>query len=215
MFTIATPPRVYPKAFLIATVYFQGVMFESLAGLNCKVWVDDIVRSGADEYNMLNNLDEILGCLKDAGLFAAAHKRLFFDTEIWWCGMVYSGRQVIYDRERLSKLANMRRPHAAGELMRFLQAVNWLRTSVSRLAKVVESLRVLLEEHIGGIQRRTKRVASSRAIAEEAWRREQVAAWGNAQDLMANAVTLSHPKGGYEVLMVPDASDNQTIGGVS
>ena len=35
-----------------------------------------------------------------------------------------------------------------------------------------------------------------------------MAAWGNAQDLVVNAVALSHPKDGNEVLMVPDASDN-------
>ena len=59
-----------------------------------------------------------------------------------------------------------------------------------------------------GIQRRTKRVASNLAIAEEAWKREQVDAWINAQDLLANADALSHPKGVYEVLMFRDASDN-------
>ena len=92
--------------------------------------------------------------------------------------------------------------------MQFLQAVNWLRASLSRLAEVIEPLRVLLEENMGEIQRRTKRVASNQAIAEEAWKREQVAAWNNAQDLVANAVALSHPKDGYEVLMFSDTSDN-------
>ena len=48
VFTIATPeglftPTRVPLSFLNATVYFQGVMTELLAGLNCKVWVDDIV----------------------------------------------------------------------------------------------------------------------------------------------------------------------------
>ena len=74
----------------------------------------------------------------------------------------------------------MRRPQRAGELMQFLQAVNWLRTSIPRLGVVVKPLRVLLEEHIGGIQHRTKRIASNRAIAGEAWKRDQVAAWSNA-----------------------------------
>ena len=46
---------------------------------------------GADENDLLNTLDEILGRLEDADLFAAAHEYLFFDTEIAWCGKVYSG----------------------------------------------------------------------------------------------------------------------------
>ena len=67
---------------------------------------------------------------------------------------------------------------------------------------------MLLEENFGGVQRRTKRVASNWAIAEEAWKREQVAAWSIAQGLVANTVAWWHPKDGYEVLMFPDASDN-------
>ena len=213
VFTIATPegpftPTRVPEGVLNATAYFQGVMTELLAGLNCKVWVDDIVWWDADENNLLNTLNKTLGRLKAAGLSAAAHKCLFFDTEISWCGKMYSGGQVFHDREHLSGLASMRRPQTADELMQFLQAVNWLRMSLPRLAEVVEPLRVLLEENLGGIQRRTKRVVSNRAIAEEAWKRERVTAWSNAQDLVATAVALSHPKDGYGVLMFPDASDN-------
>ena len=80
--------------------------------------------------------------------------------------------------------------------------------SIPGLAEIVEPLRILLEEHMGGIQRRTKRVASNRAITEEAWKRDQGAAWSNAQNLVFNAVALSDPKGGYEVLMFPNASNN-------
>ena len=87
---------------------------------------------GADEDDLLNTLDKILGRLEDAGLFAAAHKCLFFKTEISWCGKVYSGGQVSHDWERLSGMASIRRPQTVGELMQVLQAVNWLRASLSR-----------------------------------------------------------------------------------
>ena len=43
----------------------------------------------ADEDNLLNTLDKILGRLEDARLFAAAYKCLFFDIETSWCGKVY------------------------------------------------------------------------------------------------------------------------------
>ena len=90
---------------------------ELFTGLNCKVWVDDIVWWGAAEENLPNTLDKILGRLEDAGCFAVAHECLIFDTETSWCGNVYSGRQVSHDRERLSGLTSMRRPQTAGELM--------------------------------------------------------------------------------------------------
>ena len=87
IFLIATPeglftPTRVPQGDLKATAYFQCVMTELLADLNCKVWVDDIVRWGAHEDDFLNTLDKILSRWEDAGLFAAAHKYLFFDTEI-------------------------------------------------------------------------------------------------------------------------------------
>ena len=53
-----------------------------------------------------------------------------------------------------------------------------------------------------------KRVASNRVIAEEEWKREQVAVWSTTQDLVTNAVALLHPKDGHEVLTLPDASGN-------
>ena len=45
---------------------------------------------------------------------------------------------------------------------------------------------------MGGIRRRTKRVASDRAIADKAWTLEEVFARSNAQDLVSNAIALLH-----------------------
>ena len=47
-------------------------------------------------------------------------------------------------------LSDMRRPQTASELMQFLQAANWLRTSLPRMAEVVQPLRVFLEQLMAG-----------------------------------------------------------------
>jgi len=75
------------------------------------------------------------------------------------------------------------------------------------MAAVVAPLREFLESFMAGNPRRTKRVASHRAIPPEAWTHDLVAAWERAQELVANAVTLHHPRDGHVVLMFPDASD--------
>ena len=64
-----------------------------------------------------------------------------------------------HDPVRLQALSNMSRPETAAELMLFLQAMNWLRTSLPRIADVVAPLRLFLEELMAGAARRTKRVA--------------------------------------------------------
>lgn len=55
----------------------------------------------------------------------------------------------------------MHRPETAGELMQFLQAVNWLRTSLPRMAEVVEPLRL---DHMAENPRRTKRGSYPREV---------------------------------------------------
>ena len=47
-------------------------------------------------------------------------------------------------------LSDMRRPQTASELMQFLQAAKWLRTSLPRMAEVVERLRVFLKQLMAG-----------------------------------------------------------------
>ena len=120
---------------------------------------------------------------------------------------MYSQGQVKHDPERLTGLATMRRPETAGELMQFLQAVNWLRTYLPPMAEVVYPLRVFLEEHLAGAKRRTKRVASNRAISAGDWTSGLIGAWEAAQDLVAHAVASSHSKSGWAVFMFPDTSD--------
>ena len=89
----------------------------------------------------------------------------------------------------------MRRPETAAELMKF------------RMAEVVTPLRLFLEERMAGVARRTKRVANIRAIPPAAWTEGRLKAWADAQDLVAHAVTLYHPRPGSQVLMFPDASE--------
>ena len=90
------------------------------------------------EDELLDTLDEVF---ETVGLFAAAHKCTFFCREIVWCGKVYSQGRVSHDPVRLQGLSDMRRPETAAELMKFLQAMNWLRTSLPRMAEVVAPLR--------------------------------------------------------------------------
>ena len=151
-------------------------MSEILKGLPCLVWVDDIVIYANSPSELCIALDRVLQRLEDVGLFVAAHKCSFFATEIKWCGKVYSGRGVAHDPDRVQGLANMRRPESAGELMQFLQAVNWLRTSLPRMAETVDPLQSMLEEHLVGNSRRTERVASNRRIEQHAWTDDRMAA---------------------------------------
>ena len=135
-------------------------MTDLLRDLDCDVWVDDVFDFEKDDTSLLCLQDEILGRSESVGLFVAAHKCTFFARELVWCGKVYSDSVVSHDPARIQGLSDMRRPQTASELMQFLQAAKWLRTSLPRMAEVVEPLRVFLKQLMAGASRRTKRVAS-------------------------------------------------------
>ena len=139
-----------------------------LRDLDCDVWVDDVFDFAKDEISLLCLLDEILGRLESVGLFVAAHKCTCFARELFWCGNVYSDGVVTHDRARIQRMSEMRRPQTPSELMQFSQAANWLRTSLRRMAEVVEPLRVFFEQLMAGASRRTERVVRNRVIQEDA-----------------------------------------------
>ena len=107
--------------------------------------------------------------------------------------------------EHTQGLSELRRPETAGELMQFLQAINWMRTSLPELAELEAPLRALPEECL--CNTRTKRVAARRAIGSNEWTDERMAAWDAVRLRMSEAVPLNHVKPGFSVMMFPDASD--------
>ena len=110
-----------------------------------------------------------------------------------------------HDPDRTQELSELRRPEAAGELIQFLQAINWLRTSLPDLPELEAPLRALLEECL--CNTRTKRVAARRAIGSNEWTDERMAAWDAVRLRVSEGVRLNHLKPGFSMMMFPDAGD--------
>ena len=89
--------------------------------------------------------------------------------------------------------------------MQFLQAINWMRTSLPELAELEAPLRALLGECLRNT-RCTKRVAARRAVGSNEWTDERMAAWGAVRLQVSEAVPPNHVKPGLSAMMFPDAS---------
>ena len=124
---------------------------------------------------LLKRLLAIFERLLMRGLFGAAHKAVFFRTEIKWCGKILSGQTVSNDSERTRGIIELHRPETAGELMQFVQAINWMITSLPELAELEAPLRALLDECLCKT-RGTQPVAARRAIGSNEWTDERMAA---------------------------------------
>ena len=162
--------------------------------------------SGNTPETLLKRQLAFLDRLLDRGRFPAAHKAVFVRKEIKRCGKILFGQTVSHDFERTKGLSELRRPETAGELMQFLQAINWMRTSLLELAEVEAPLRGLLEECLCNTQR-TKRLAARRVIGRREWTDERAAAWDAVRLHVSEAVPLNCLKPGFSVMMFPDASD--------
>ena len=90
--------------------------------------------------------------------------------------------------------------------MQFLQAINWMRSSLPELAELEAPLRALLEECLYNT-RHTKRVAARHALGSNEWTDERMAAWDAMRLQVREAVPLNHLKPGLTVMMFPDAKD--------
>ena len=179
----------------------------NLVGRACLICVDDVKVIGRSVEELIVNLRAVLLRCMERGLFLAAHKLVLFAKEVKWCGKLYSGTAVRHDPERVRGLVEMRRPETVGELMKFLQATNWMRLSLPHMAEVVAPLRALMEHRLKETSR-TKRIASRRALMDGDWTPKRVEAWDNSREMLMNAVALSFRRpDDCRALMFPDASD--------
>ena len=179
----------------------------NLVGRACLIYVDDVKVIGRSVEELIVNLRAVLLRFMVRGLFLAAHKLILFAKEVKWCGKLYSETVVRHDPGRMRGLVEVCRPETVGELMKFLQATNWMRLSLPYMAEIVAPLLALMEHRLKGTSLR-KSVASQRPLTDGDWTPERVEAWDNSRKMLMNAFELSFQRpDDCRVLMFPDAND--------
>ena len=146
-------PMHVPQGVMNATPYFQGMMMEVLGNLMGRaslIYVDNVKVIGRSVEELNVNLRAVLLRCMERGLFLAAHKLVLFAKEVKWCGKLYSGMAVRHDPGRVRGLVKMCRLETVGELMKFLQAMSWMRLSLPHMAEIVAPLRALMEHRLKG-----------------------------------------------------------------
>ena len=142
-------PRRVPPGVLNATGYIQATMGDVLDGYIDKMWfgrLHDIVILGESPEIRLERLFSIFDRLLERGHFDAAHKAVFFRKEIKWSGKILSGQMASHDPKGTQRLSELGRPETAGELMQFLQVINWMRMFLPELVELYAPLQALLDE---------------------------------------------------------------------
>lgn len=99
------------------------------------MYFDEVLVWDGNVAELLASLAAALERLEAKGLFAAAHKGVFYTQEVKVLWKFLLGTIVRHDSERTKRLMEKRRLETVGEMVQLLQAVNWMRLSLPKMAR--------------------------------------------------------------------------------
>jgi Reverse transcriptase (RNA-dependent DNA polymerase) len=143
---VYTPTRVQHGT-TIATVRMQAIMENLMHDIrhSLKIWLDDNMIHVTDEEKLLEALEHIFKKCLQHGLFLRAAKCDLYGTEVCYCGRIITAEGVWYDPRTMYTLQYMCTPQNGGDLVQYLAALNWMRSSLQLFAEKAAPLQGLLE----------------------------------------------------------------------
>ena len=130
-----------------ATGIFQCEMDKRLAGIPCvKVRVDDILVTGKNDIEHLNNLGSVIQKLSEAGLTVKPSKCYFLQDEVTYCGYRARKEGVRPLLENVEAVQKAPEPTNVSELRSYLGMLNYYLNYLPVLATVSEPVHRLLHK---------------------------------------------------------------------
>ena len=152
--TINTHRRLYvynrlPFGVASAPSIFQRVMESVLQGLqHVSIYLDDILITGATEEEHLQNLEEVLRRLRDAGLRLKRQKCSFMLPSVQYLGHNISAAGLQPSKDKVRAIAEAPTPKDASQLRSFLGAVNYYCKFLPNTSTMLSPLYKLLQQGV-------------------------------------------------------------------
>eukprot|EP00079_Xenopus_tropicalis_P035744 XP_017949515.1 PREDICTED: uncharacterized protein K02A2.6-like [Xenopus tropicalis] len=150
--TINTPKGLYRYNRLVfgiasAPAIWQRAMDQVLQGIpHTKCYLDDIIVTGTDESEHLENLKRVLTRLEEYGLRANKEKCAFFKDSIQYCGHIIDASGLHKSPEKIQAVLQAPLPKDVTQLRSFLGFINYYSRFVPNLATVLYPLNQLLQK---------------------------------------------------------------------
>jgi hypothetical protein len=110
-----------------------------------KLWLYYNMIHATDEEKLLEVLEYFVMKCFQHGLFLHAAKSNLYGTEVRYCGRIITAKGVRYDPRTMSTLQQMGIPQNGGDLIQYVAALNWIRSSMPLFAEKAAPLQDLLE----------------------------------------------------------------------
>ena len=174
-----------------ATGIFQREMDQRLSRIPMtKVRVDDILISGKNDKDHLENLKCVLEKLREAGLTVKVSKCFFMQDEVTYCGYVISKKGIKPMPSNVEAVREAPSPTNLKELRSFLGMVNYYNMYLEGLATVTESLHKLMRKEVVWT-----------------WTKECQSAFTKVKEMLCSAPLLAHFDMSKPIIVHCDASE--------
>lgn len=111
------------------------------------VFMDDFLIYG-DEKSHAVALRKVLEKAKEIGLTFNKNKSKIDQSQVKYCGHIFSSKGLSVDPEKVKAIENMEPPKDVAELSRLLGMLNYLRDYIPRLAALTDNMRQLLKKGV-------------------------------------------------------------------
>ena len=185
--------RVMPFGLTNAPATFQRLMERVLAGLQwriCLVYIDDIIIFSATVDDHLQQLDEVFGRLKAAGLKLKPKKCHLFQQKVQYLGHIVSEEGIATDPEKTESIRKWHRPSNVTELRSFLGLCSYYRRFVPEFASIARPLIKLTEKS-----------------SQFEWTDDQEESWRILKEKLMSPPILKYPDPEVPFVLDTDASD--------
>ncbi|KAI7813566.1 hypothetical protein IRJ41_020631 [Triplophysa rosa] len=135
VFGIASAPALWQKA--------MDQVLQDVPGTQC--YLDDIIVTGKDDTEHLQNLQQVLTRLSEYGLRANKEKCEFFKKQISYCGHVIDKDGLHKSQDKLEAVLNAPCPQNVSQLRSYLGLVNYYHKFLPNLSTVLHPLNALLQ----------------------------------------------------------------------
>lgn len=191
----STPKGIYlhnrlPYGTKTAAAEFDKVIEQVLQGAKgTAAFRDDIVVTGKNDHEHVQNLDEVLQRLEEAGLKLNLKKCQFFQEEIKYLGHIISKEGLSKDPEKVAAMVEAKRPENTTDVKAFTGLVTFYGKFVPKLAEVLKP--------IYDVQNKEK----------FQWTMSAEKAFIKVKEELASDRNLVHYNPDYPMKLVTDASD--------
>ena len=185
--------RVMPFGLTNAPATFQRLMERVLAGLQwkiCLVYIDDIIIFSSTVDDHLQQLGEVFGRLKAAGLKLKPKKCHLFQRKVRYLGHIVSEDGIETDPEKVEAIRKWERPSNVSELRSFLGLCSYYRRFVPDFATIARPLIKMTEKNV-----------------QFAWTEEQEESWRALKEKLVSPPVLMYPDPEVPFVLDTDASD--------